>query len=135
MAANRGSAGVRGPAEEDEAMKIRSETRKIERSAAEKARLRAIRAKYQREKPSLGELAARGATVVPLGTYLAFQRLLAELREARQKEGLTLEQVAERAGIPALGMLAARIHSRSRGGKTPSAMRAARWATRCSALI
>ncbi|MBO0700566.1 MAG: hypothetical protein J2P46_19370 [Zavarzinella sp.] len=85
MAANRGSAGVRGPAEEEEAMKIRSETRKIERSAAEKERLRVLRAKYQREKPGLDELAARGATVVPLGTYLAVQKLLAELRRARQR--------------------------------------------------
>ena len=80
-------------------MKIRSESRKIERSATEKARLKAIRAKYQREKPSLADLTARGATVVPLGTYLAVQKLLAELRAARQREGLTLEQVAERAGM------------------------------------
>src|SRR5262245_20161815 len=80
-------------------MTIRSETRKIERSAAEKARLKAIRAAYQKTKPTLEELAAQGAEIVPLGTYLAVQQLLADLRRTRQVRKLTLEQVAEKAGM------------------------------------
>jgi DNA-binding XRE family transcriptional regulator len=80
-------------------MTIRSETRRIDRSAAEKARLKAFRATYQKTKPTLEELAAQGAEIVPLGTYLAVQQLLAELRRTRQERKLTLEQVAERAGM------------------------------------
>ena len=95
-------------------MKIRSETRKIERSAADKARLKAIRARFQRDKPSLDELAAQGATVVPLGTYLAVQQLLAELRQVRQQQQLTLEQVAERAGMDKAAL------SRLETGKQPN---------------
>ncbi|HJZ93837.1 MAG TPA: helix-turn-helix transcriptional regulator [Gemmataceae bacterium] len=80
-------------------MTIRSETRKIERSPAEKARLKAIRAAYQKTKPTLQELAAQGAEVVPLGTYLAVQQLLTDLRRTRRERKLTLEQVAEKAGM------------------------------------
>jgi len=95
-------------------MTMRSETRKIERSPADKARLKALRAKYQREKPGLDDLTARGATVVPLGTYLAVQKLLAELRQARLKEGLTLEQVAALAGMDKAAL------SRLETGKQPN---------------
>jgi DNA-binding XRE family transcriptional regulator len=80
-------------------MTIRSETRKIERTSAEKARLKAIRAAYQKSKPTLEQLAAQGAEIVPLGTYLAVQRLLADMRRMRQERKMTLEQVAEKAGM------------------------------------
>jgi DNA-binding XRE family transcriptional regulator len=95
-------------------MTIQSETRTVERSAADKARLKAIRAKFQRDKPSLDELASQGATVVPLGTYLAVQQLLAELRQVRQEQQLTLEQVAERAGMDKAAL------SRLETGKQPN---------------
>src|SRR5262245_64105163 len=80
-------------------MTIRSETRKIERTAAETARLRAIRAAYQKSKPTLDQLVAEGAEIVPLGSYLAVQQLLADMRRIRHEQKLTLEQVAERSGM------------------------------------
>jgi DNA-binding Xre family transcriptional regulator len=95
-------------------MRIRSETRKIERTAAEKERLRALRAEYQKTKPTLEDLKARGAVVVPLGTYLAVQQLVADLRHQRQLQKLTLEQVAARAGMDKAAL------SRLETGKQPN---------------
>jgi len=95
-------------------MSIRSETRKIERSPAEKARLKAIRAAYQKSKPSLEELAAQGAEIIPLGTYLAVQQLLADIRRTRQERKLTLEEVAEKAGMDKASL------SRLETGKQPN---------------
>jgi len=80
-------------------MTIRSETRKIERTAAEKARLKAIRAAYQKSRPTLEQLAAEGAEIVQLGTRLAVQQILADMRRIRHEQKLTLEQLAERAGM------------------------------------
>lgn len=95
-------------------MTIRSETRKIERTPADRARLKAIRDSIQKSKPSLDELAAKGAVIVPLGTYLAVQRLLADFRSARREQNLTLEQVAKRAGMDTAAL------SRLETGKQPN---------------
>jgi transcriptional regulator with XRE-family HTH domain len=74
--------------------------RQVERTTEELAELRATRERFQREKPSLEQvLAATGrAEAVPLGEYLQTQDLLHALRQERDRQGVTLTQLAERTG-------------------------------------
>ena len=95
-------------------MTIRTETRKNERTAADRARLKAIRDSIQKTKPNLDALRAKGETIVPLGTYLAVQELLADFRSCRRKQKLTLEQVAKKAGMDVAAL------SRLETGKQPN---------------
>jgi DNA-binding XRE family transcriptional regulator len=75
--------------------------RKTERTPEEKARLAAIREKFQRERPSLETLVATGEyeAGLPGPTFWAVMGLAKRLREEREKAGLSLEAVAEKAGI------------------------------------
>lgn len=75
--------------------------RKVERSPEEVARERAIRERYQRERPTLDDLIASGECEppIPLGLHLDLQEALVELRRAREQKGLSLTDVAERSGI------------------------------------
>jgi ribosome-binding protein aMBF1 (putative translation factor) len=76
-------------------------TKKPKRSAAELARLKAIREKFQRERPSLRELVASGdyTEPVPQPEYLLMLELAAELKRTRQARRLSLADVAKRSGI------------------------------------
>jgi len=78
-----------------------TEQRKIEWTAEDRARHRASREKFQREKPSQEELLASGDYVgpIPMGVYVALLEALASLRKAREESGLSLADVAERSGI------------------------------------
>src|SRR4029077_8442065 len=60
----------------------------------------AVRERFQREKPTLQQiLAATGqAEAMPLGEYLHAQELLIALRRERERQQLTLTQLAERTG-------------------------------------
>jgi DNA-binding XRE family transcriptional regulator len=80
---------------------MKSETRKIVRTPDDRARLRAIRERFQREKPSLKKLVERGDAPppMPLGTYLDIQVLLSQLKKEREAAGLSLADVAERTGM------------------------------------
>src|SRR5438105_952543 len=75
--------------------------RKTERTPEEKARLQAIRERFQREKPSLEDLVASGDYdgPVPQEAYLELRRVLHALRSERQRQGLSLADVAARSGI------------------------------------
>ncbi len=75
--------------------------RKTARTPEEKARIEAIREKFQREKPSLEDLIASGEYdgPVPQGAYLELRRLMHLLRTARERQGLSLADIAERTGI------------------------------------
>jgi hypothetical protein len=72
----------------------------VERTAEDVAESRAVRERFQREKPSLEKLlAATGQTeAVPLGEYLHAQELLGALRRERERQQVTLAQLAERTG-------------------------------------
>jgi DNA-binding Xre family transcriptional regulator len=78
----------------------RRTARRVERTAAEIAELKAERARFQRDKPGLEDvLAATGQTeAVPLGEYLQTQELLAGLRQERAKQKVTLTELAKRTG-------------------------------------
>src|SRR5437764_14381272 len=80
---------------------MKSETRKIDRTPEDRARLQAIREKFQREKPSLKKLVESGDAPppMPLGTYLDIQVLLSRLKKEREAAGLSLADVAERTGM------------------------------------
>src|SRR5438876_5169652 len=74
---------------------------KTERTPEEKARIQAIREKFQREKPSLEDLLATGEYdgPVPQGAYLELRHLMHILRKAREGLGLSLADIAEHTGI------------------------------------
>lgn len=95
---------------------MKSESRKIERTPEDRARLQAIREKFQREKPSLKRLVESGDAPppMPLGTYLDIQVLLNRLKKEREAAGLSLADVAERTGMDRAAI------SRLENGHTPN---------------
>jgi transcriptional regulator with XRE-family HTH domain len=74
---------------------------KTERTPEEKERIRQIRERFQRERPTLEELVASGdcAPPVPQGAYRQLRVLMHALKTAREQQGLSLADVAERSGI------------------------------------
>lgn len=75
---------------------VKSIQRKTERSPQEAVRLRELRERYQSEKPSIADLAAKGAKFAPLGEVILLRGLAGELRRERERQRLTLEQMARR---------------------------------------
>lgn len=71
------------------------------RSKEETARLRAIREKYQRERPTLDQLNASGDynPSIPQGAYLELRAFMHSLRQERLRQGMTLTEAARRSGI------------------------------------
>ena len=74
---------------------------RIRWSPADRARHKAIRERYQKEKPTLEQLLASGdyEGPIPLGVYLSMRQALTELKKSRQAAGLSLAAVAARSGI------------------------------------
>ena len=71
------------------------------RSAEEIARHKAIRERFQKEKPTLEQLVASGEynEPLPMGEYLSIRLAVSALKIAREAAGLSLADVAEKAGI------------------------------------
>jgi DNA-binding XRE family transcriptional regulator len=67
----------------------------------DRARHKAIRDKFQAERPTLAELLASGDCVgpIPHGLYLTLRAAMHDLKQAREAAGLSLADVAERSGI------------------------------------
>jgi DNA-binding XRE family transcriptional regulator len=82
-------------------MSVKRQQRKVEWTPEEQARIDAIREKYQREKPGPDQLAASGEYEGPVqaGAYWEVRRVMAELKAERERQGLTLAQLAERSGL------------------------------------
>jgi DNA-binding XRE family transcriptional regulator len=82
-------------------MKFQSIEKKIDRTPEELARIKAIREKFQNERPSPEQLLQSGDYEEPiaLGTYLETKDLLHRLKRVREDAGLSLADVAERAGM------------------------------------
>jgi DNA-binding XRE family transcriptional regulator len=80
---------------------MKSESRKIDRSPEDQARLKAIRERFQRERPSLKRLVESGDAPppMPLATYVEIHQLLHRLKQDREAAGLSLADVAERTGM------------------------------------
>lgn len=77
----------------------KSVQQKTERSPEEVARLRELRERYQREKPSIADLEAKGAEFATLGEVVLLRCLADELRRERERQGLTREQLAGRLNL------------------------------------
>ena len=75
--------------------------RKINRLPEDKARLKAIRDKFQAERPSLDELVASGEYNEPVkhGVTLDVMQIAALLKRARQRAQLSLADVSQRCGL------------------------------------
>jgi DNA-binding XRE family transcriptional regulator len=71
------------------------------RTPEEIARHKAIRERFQKEKPSLEQLVASGEynEPLPLGEHLSIRQAIFALKKAREAAGLSLADVAERTGI------------------------------------
>ena len=82
-------------------MSVRRVYEKVERTAEQKAELAAVREKYQRERPSLKQALAEGGheRAVALGELLQLHQVLAMLKQERERQHLTLAEVATRAEI------------------------------------
>lgn len=82
-------------------MSVRRVSHKAPRSSEELAELRAVRERYQREKPSPEEaLAGSGhERLVPLGEVMLLHRVIALLKQERERQKLTLAHLEERTGI------------------------------------
>lgn len=104
-------------------MAIHRTHRKIERTPEQLAELRAAREQYQREKPSLDDLAASGGFDGPYrhGDVMAFLSAIAELKRRREQLGLSLAEVSDRSGLDK-GML-----SRLENGKVLNPTMATLW--------
>lgn len=78
-----------------------------ERTPEEVADELAVREEYQRLRPSRAQLEAEGATFQPLSEVVELQELLRALRAERERQQLTLADVAARTGMsePALSRL------------------------------
>ncbi|MES1213817.1 MAG: helix-turn-helix transcriptional regulator [Singulisphaera sp.] len=71
------------------------------RTPEEIQRDKAIRDRFQAERPTLSDLVASGecAPPVPQGGYLALMRLFACIKQIREQQQLSLSEVAQKTGI------------------------------------
>src|SRR5690348_11822565 len=71
------------------------------RTPEEIARHKAIRERFQKEKPSLEQLVESGEynEPLPMGEYLSIRQAVFALKQARESAGLSLADVADRCGI------------------------------------
>lgn len=67
----------------------------------DRARHKAIREKFQKERPTLQQLIDSGEYTdpIPHGVYLALTAAMIDLKKTREAAGLSLADVAERSGI------------------------------------
>lgn len=67
----------------------------------DRARHKAIRENFQKERPTLQQLIDSGEYTdpIPHGVYLALAAAMIDLKKAREAAGLSLADVAERSGI------------------------------------
>jgi DNA-binding XRE family transcriptional regulator len=84
-----------------ERMKADRVFRNREHSPEETARQKAIREKFQRERPSLDDLIASGdvEAVMSQGEYFDLLETLAHFKNLREEAGLSLSDVADRTGL------------------------------------
>ena len=83
-------------------MKARGTQRKLNWSAADRERHRAIREFCERERPGPDQLTAGGRydEPLPLESYMAFREAVLALKAERERRGLQLDEVAQASGIP-----------------------------------
>ena len=94
---------------------VRHEFRRATRTAAEVARLRADRERYQRDRPTPEQLLAEGghSDFVTMGEFMFLRDVMLQLRKERERQGMTLAQLSKRTKIDqaALSRLETRSHA------------------------
>jgi DNA-binding phage protein len=97
---------------------LRHEFRASTRTAAETARLRADRERYQRDKPTPEQLLAEGghASFMTMGEYMFLRDVMGQLRKERVRQGVTLAQLSKRTKIDQAAL--SRLETRSHGNPT-----------------
>lgn len=92
--------------------------RKTERTPAEAARLRVDRQRYQRDKPTPRQLLKGGnhKQFVPLGELMFLHEIMFLLKRERQRQKLTLAELAKRAAIDQAAL--SRLETASHGNPT-----------------
>src|SRR5882724_13442966 len=89
--------------ETEEEMKTRRVFRASQKTPAERAREHELREELQRKKPSLEDLVREGDcdadALMTMGMYFGIQSALQALKRDRQKNGLSISDVAERSGL------------------------------------
>ncbi|HEV3082079.1 MAG TPA: helix-turn-helix transcriptional regulator [Gemmataceae bacterium] len=84
-------------------MKARRVFRASRKTAEERAREQALRAKLQKEKPALQDLIRTGEcdpdAVMTMGMYFDVQAALQALKRERERCGLSISDVAARSGL------------------------------------
>jgi transcriptional regulator with XRE-family HTH domain len=82
-------------------MEFKSIKRKINRTPEDLARIKSIREKFQRERPTVDQILESGEykEALPLGVYLETKKLLHDLKKQREEAGMSLADVAERSGM------------------------------------
>lgn len=84
-------------------MKTQRIFRANRKTPEERAHEEALRAKLQRERPSLDDLVREGEcdpdAVMTMGMYFDVQKALQALKRSRVRHGLTIGDVAERSGL------------------------------------
>lgn len=82
-------------------MKLPRTHRHTPRTPERLAEIRAVQERFRREKPSLEDLVQSGEYCPPIsmGEYLDLQQILWLLRQERERQGMSLADVADRTGI------------------------------------
>jgi hypothetical protein len=82
-------------------MPFRGETRKIDRTPEEQARIHALRERFQSERPTHEALISSGEYEgpIPQGSLVSYFSTVAKLKRERQRQGLTLSEVSDRSGL------------------------------------
>ena len=98
--------------------KLRHEFRRSPRTPAETARLRADRARYQRDEPTPERLLAEGGheKFMTLGEYMFLHEIMVRLRHERERQGLTLADLSKRTKIDQAAL--SRLETGSHGNPT-----------------
>ena len=88
-------------AAKEETEMIKHVHRKTERTRQEAARLRALRERYQREKPTPEQLLAEGGHehFIRLGDLIALEQIMASFKEERSRKKMTMAKLSELTGI------------------------------------
>lgn len=79
-------------------MKFRRRQGKTEQTAEDKARIKAVRERFQREKPTPEQLAASGEYHPPMKQceYWELMKTAAALKQAREAAGVSLRELADK---------------------------------------
>lgn len=82
-------------------MTVRRAYQKVQRTPEEVAEIRAVRERYQKEKPSPAKALAMSGheQLVPLGEVFLIRQILSLLKRERERQKLTLAYMEERTGI------------------------------------